>query len=245
MVSSSCRHRHTSAPTSVGYASLGAHRERPRAIGAWRVLRCAIGFAAITALAACGEGEGDPLNFGGSGTESVKPTVTLQLTPATVAKGQSATLTWTASEAQTCTASGGWSGAQPTSGTLSTAPLSASTSYTLTCTGSGGAATQSKQVVVTPDSAPIVTLAASPTTVASLGSSTLTWNAVNAEECTAAGGWHGQVATSGKWSTGPLSNTTDYELTCKGGERNRPRGDSPGKSQFAIFGRLLHPDLVQ
>ena len=189
-------------------------RERAPAVVAWRLLRCALGLAAITALAACGDG--DPLiSTAGAGTESVKPTVNLQLTPNTVAMGQSATLTWSASGAQSCTASGGWSGVQPTTGRLSTAPLTASTSYTLTCTGSGGAAAQSQQVVVT-HPAPIIKLAATPTTVGNLESSTLTWLTSDADECSASGGWHGPLATNGSWSTGKLSNTTEYELTCTG-----------------------------
>jgi predicted small lipoprotein YifL len=160
-------------------ADLGARSNAPRLclVGGWRLLRWTLGLAAITALAACGEG--DPLGFGGVGTEAVKPTINLQLTPSTVAMGQSATLTWSASNAQSCAASGGWSGAQPTSGNLSTAPLTANTSYTLTCTGSGGAAAQSTQAVVK-HPAPVVKLAASPTTIDNLGSSTLTWFATNA-----------------------------------------------------------------
>ena len=59
-------------------------------------------------------------------------------------------------------------------------------------------------------------------TIANLGSSTLTWLATDAEECTASGGWHGPLATSGTWSTGKLSNTTEYELTCTGSGA-RPR----------------------
>ena len=209
-------HCRASAPTSSVNVSLGAQRDRERshAIIPWRLLRCALGLAAITALAACGEG--DPLiGTAGAGTSSVKPTVNLQLTPNTVAMGQSATLIWSASDAQSCTASGGWSGVQPTTGRLATAPLTASTSYTLTCIGSGGSAAQSQQVVVT-HPAPIIKLAASPTTIGNLESSTLTWLASNADECSASGGWHGPLATSGTWSTGKLSNTTEYELTCKG-----------------------------
>ena len=209
-------HCRASAPTSSVTVSLGAQRDRERshAIIPWRLLRCALGLAAITALAACGEG--DPLiSTAGAGTSSVRPTVNLQLTPNTVAMGQSATLIWSASDAQSCTASGGWSGVQPTTGRLATAPLTATTSYTLTCTGSGGSAAQSQQVVVT-HPAPVIKLAASPTTISNLGSSTLTWIASDADECTASGGWHGPLATSGTWSTGELSNTTEYELTCKG-----------------------------
>src|SRR5579862_4305633 len=153
-------HRIARAATLSTHFGAEGHTERPPAVVAWRLLRRTLVLAAITALAACGEG--DPLAYGGSGTEGVRPTVNLQLSPSTVAMGQSATLTWSASQAQTCTASGGWSGTQPTTGRLSTAPLTANTSYTLTCTGTGGAAAQSKQVVVT-HPAPVIKLAASPT----------------------------------------------------------------------------------
>jgi hypothetical protein len=65
--------------------------------------------------------------------------------------------------------------------------------------------------------APSVTLAASPTTIISGNSSTLTWNARRGEACIASGGWSGSEATSGSWSTGALFNSTNYELTCTGG----------------------------
>ncbi|MHB8660982.1 MAG: choice-of-anchor Q domain-containing protein, partial [Minisyncoccota bacterium] len=45
--------------------------------------------------------------------------------------------------------------------------------------------------------APIITLSASPTSVTSGGSSTLTWSSTNATSCTASGGWTGTKATSG------------------------------------------------
>jgi hypothetical protein len=68
------------------------------------------------------------------------PAVTLVATKSSVVMGTRATLQWNAKDAQTCAASGGWSGTQPTSGTATTDPLSATTSYTLTCSGSGGSA---------------------------------------------------------------------------------------------------------
>ena len=122
----------------------------------------------------------------------------------TVPVGTPATLQWSAKYAETCTASGGWSGTQPTSGSVTTDPLMADTSYTLTCSGVGGSSSQSAEVVVaTP--APTVTLTASPATVANGGMSTLTWSSENATACIASGGWSGPVATSGTWSTGALS----------------------------------------
>src|SRR5208283_1967833 len=109
-----------------------------------------------------------------------------------------------------CTASGGWSGIQPIKGTLSTEPLTSNTSYTLTCTGAGGSASQSAEVAVAVPTMPTVTLTAAPTTVTSGNTSNLTWTSSNATACTASGGWNGEVALSGTWSTAALTNSTDY-----------------------------------
>src|SRR6202035_2886412 len=86
----------------------------------------------------------------------------------------------------------------------------------LTNPAASGAAKPAVTPAATTTLAPTVTLSTSPTTIANGGASTLSWNAANATACTAAGGWHGTVATSGTWSTGAVSNTTEYELTCSG-----------------------------
>ena len=80
----------------------------------------------------------------------LRPSSHFRLTagPSTISKGSSAMLTWSSSNASSCTASGGWSGSVATSGSKSTGALSASTGYTLSCTGSGGSATQSTTVAV-------------------------------------------------------------------------------------------------
>jgi mevalonate pyrophosphate decarboxylase len=50
-------------------------------------------------------------------------------------------VTWSSTDATSCTASGTWSGAEATSGTLSVTPSASGTaSYTLACTGAGGTA---------------------------------------------------------------------------------------------------------
>jgi len=67
------------------------------------------------------------------------PTVTISVAPTTITVGQSTMLTWGATNATSCTASGAWSGTQATSGTLSETPAqSGASTYTLTCTGAGG-----------------------------------------------------------------------------------------------------------
>src|SRR5262249_13459584 len=47
------------------------------------------------------------------------------------------TLTWSATNATSCTASGGWSGTKATSGSQSVGPLTQDTTYSLTCSGNG------------------------------------------------------------------------------------------------------------
>ena len=72
----------------------------------------------------------------------VQPTppaiVTMNLSPSSVMPGQSATLTWTSSNAAACTASGAWSGTLGTSGST-TVELQGSSAqtYKLSCSGTG------------------------------------------------------------------------------------------------------------
>jgi hypothetical protein len=75
------------------------------------------------------------------------PTLTLSASPTSITAGQSSTLSWSSTNATSCTATGGWSGTLATSGTQTVTPT-ANTTYTLACTGTGGTATQSATVVV-------------------------------------------------------------------------------------------------
>jgi hypothetical protein len=83
---------------------------------------------------------------------AAQPTVSLAASASQVASGGNATLTWSSQNATSCTASGGWSGVEPTSGSASTGILTASTTFTLTCTGAGGSAAQSVTVSITQSS---------------------------------------------------------------------------------------------
>lgn len=68
-----------------------------------------------------------------------------------------------------------------------------------------------------PPSPPTVSMSASPTTVSSGQSSTLTWSSTNATACNASGAWSGTKATSGSSSTGALNQTSTYTMTCTNG----------------------------
>jgi hypothetical protein len=163
---------------------------------------------ALLLLAACG-GSGAPV------TTNQPPTVSLAASPSTVSSGGAALLTWSSTNATACNASGGWSGPLASSGSQNTGALTADNTYSLTCSGAGGTS-PAATATVTVSPAPTATLTASPITVASGGSSTLTWTSTNATSCTASGGWSGTLATSGTQSTGALTTSAAYSLTCAG-----------------------------
>jgi hypothetical protein len=149
------------------------------------------------------------------------PTLTLTANPTSVATGGNSTLTWSSTNATSCTASGGWTGNRAVSGTLGVGPLSATTTYSLNCTGTGGSISRSATVTVSaapppPPPTPTVNLSASPTSVASGGSTQLTWSSTNATSCTASGGWSGTKATSGNQTISGLTANTTFTLQCTG-----------------------------
>jgi len=94
--------------------------------------------------------------------------------------------------------------------------LTANTTYTLKCTGTGGTSTAATATVtIVPK--PTATLTANPTAVVSGAASMLTWSSTNATSCAATGGtFAGAKATSGSQSTGALTTGTTYSLTCTG-----------------------------
>ena len=112
-------------------------------IGVMRHVRVAWLGGAMLALSACGGGGGG----GGGQAPTPQPTITLSAAQTLVQEGQATELTWSSTNAAGCTASGGWSGALAVSGTQSTGPLTATSTYTLACTGPGG--TNQTSVVVT------------------------------------------------------------------------------------------------
>ena len=68
--------------------------------------------------------------------------------PITIPYNTSASLTWNSSNADSCYASGAWSGTKALSGSQSTGSLTSSRTYTLTCTGPAGSASDSVTVNV-------------------------------------------------------------------------------------------------
>jgi hypothetical protein len=91
-------------------------------------------------------------HYGMYGIEIVNapPTVTLNASPTSLAAGGATTLSWTTTNATSCTASGGtFSGSEPAGSGSTAVVVSATTTYTLTCTGPGGSASSSATVTAT------------------------------------------------------------------------------------------------
>jgi len=85
----------------------------------------------------------------GIDVQAVAPaTVSLTASQSAVAAGQSVSLSWSSTGATSCAASGGWSGAQATSGSgVSVGPLNATTTFTIQCVGDGGTSPPSSVTV--------------------------------------------------------------------------------------------------
>ncbi len=168
-----------------------------------------VAFAAI-ALGACGGGGETP-------DQPAAATVNIGVAPTSMVIGATATLTWSSTNATTCTASGAWTGAQATSGTMSAAPaMAGSHTYTLTCTNSSGASTSaSATLAVTQPPAPTASLSFSTSALIEGAAATLTWSSTNATACTASDAWTGTQATSGTLSVAPVTaGSYTYTLTC-------------------------------
>ena len=158
-------------------------------------------------ITACGGGGGN----GGKQT----PTATLAASPTTITSGQTATLSWTTTNATSASIDNGVGAVQPVSAGSVTVSPSATTTYTLTAAGSGG--TVMAQATVTVQAgAPTATLTASPTSITSGQTATLTWTTTNATSASIDNGISAVTPVSGGSVTVQPSKTTTYTLTATG-----------------------------
>jgi hypothetical protein len=170
-----------------------------------------------------------------SGTPPAAPS--LSLAANSVAVGHSTTLAWSSVNATNCAASGGWSGAQKTSGTQPITPTAVGTeTFTLTCSNLGGA---SAPTSVTLTASPALTAPATPalslgaTSIPAYSTTSITWSSTRAASCVASGssnaaisGWAGTLGPSGSVSITPTATgATTYSVTC-----SNAVGTSPASS---------------
>ena len=87
----------------------------------------------------------------GVAATSSLPTLDFTASPFVVKTGEKSALTWSTQNTASCLATGAWTGSKPLSGTYTTAALSATSTYSLTCLGTSGSVKKDVVVGITKD----------------------------------------------------------------------------------------------
>ncbi|WP_188055275.1 outer membrane beta-barrel domain-containing protein [Oryzomonas rubra] len=142
------------------------------------------------------------------------PSNQLTVTPSSITKGQSATLTWSSANATNCEIQPGIGAVQP-QGSMAVTPAD-TTNYTLTCDGAGGSAKSAANLSVTTPAPPVPSgnLTVAPSSITKGQSATLMWSSTNATNCEIQPEI-GAVQPQGSMAVTPAENAT-YTLTCSG-----------------------------
>ena len=153
------------------------------------------------------------------------PTANISISPSSIQQGESATLTWSSTNAQSASIAG--LGTVEPSGTKAVSP-GATTSYSLKVTGPGGSAEASTTLTVTPKPMmPRVVIRVNPKNIKAGESATLEWESEYASEISIQPGI-GKVSASGRKSVNPMQTTT-YTAYAKG-----PGGTSQNSVELIV-----------
>lgn len=144
------------------------------------------------------------------------PVADLSVTPRSVNEGQSATLSWSSRNATNCDIQPDI-GQVPPQGSRTITPA-ANTTYTLTCSGEGGTASNSAGIAIVKAEpaplAPAAQLSVVPASITKGEQATLNWSSQNATSCDIQPNV-GPVPPQGAMTITPPANTA-YTLTCNG-----------------------------
>ena len=162
----------------------------------------------------------------GSGRISLFPTVNVTASPSSIKSGETSTIRWTSTNADSCNPGIEQEAriiGPTTSGSFNTGALTNSKSYSVTCTGVGGTGSDYVYVYVNGGDGsgnnlfPTVNVTASPSSIKSGETSTIRWTSTNATGCNA--NVNGSATkTEGSFSTSPLTNSKSYTVTCVGAQ---------------------------
>lgn len=151
------------------------------------------------------------------------PNVTITTDSTSLPYNGSTVIRWNSDNATSCIASGGangWAGNRDPDGVFDTGSLSNTTMFSIKCSNNAGSSpTKSVTVnVQNQPASPTVNLTADETNINYGESTILRWTSSNATSCSANGanGWSGPKNTNGSQSTGSLTQTNTYSITCYG-----------------------------
>ena len=145
-------------------------------------------------------------------TVNYPPTVNISAGATSILEGESTTLSWTSSNADSCVIEPDVGTIDP-EGSISVSPTE-TTTYTITATGAGGTAMASVEIIVNELSAPIIILDEETITIAQGEGATLSWTSVGGTSAYIDNGV-GSVSTDGIITVTP-EHTTIYTLTVFG-----------------------------
>ena len=146
------------------------------------------------------------------------PTCTLSASPTSLPySGGSSTLSWTSAAATIATIDNGVGAVSPVGAGSQTISVTTTTNYTMTVSGPGGQTTCAAEISVEspppPPSVPTCTLSALPSSIQSMGTSTLSWTTTEATFFTIDNGVDVGVSVSAGSATVSPATTTTYTGT--------------------------------
>jgi hypothetical protein len=92
--------------------------------------------------------------------------------------------------------------------------LNSTTTFSLSCSGTGGASLKEITVEVTDDDRVRVVLSVDRELILANDQVEITWNSMNATSCEASGAWSGDKALSGTATSQPIGVDATFKLTC-------------------------------
>lgn len=160
---------------------------------------------------------GDP----GQGEPQPVPSISsFTASPASITSIQTSTLSWSVQDADTCTASGAWSGSKaPANDSETLAGLAAGTyNYTLICQNDAGSSEPQTVTLTVEQASPvqITGFTISSPSILQEEAASLSWTVANAQSCTGGGDWSGAKNVNGgsqSLSTTIRNNPGDYSFT--------------------------------
>jgi len=166
-------------------------------------------FTSLFIVASCGENDN-------STPEAEPPSLSVAADPETIQLGESTTLSWSSTDADSCDIEPGV-GSVAADGSIALSPAQ-TTTYTITATGPGGTATASTTVTVI-HPAPSASIYADQTSIMAGETVFLSWSSAHADSAVIDNGI-GAVSVNGSTTVSPAA-TTSYTIGVAG-----PGGDS-------------------
>ncbi len=161
-------------------------------------------------------GTGIALFWASGVSAATLPQIDIKSIPSRIDKGESSIIVWKVTNADSCTASGEWSGRKSLVGTKSVRPKKTS-QYVLTCFNENGSNSNFAVVGVENEDTEEFKFSfnVSPQTI-NLGEAVaISWATENAVSCAASGDWSGRKSKSGTETLSPTEDVT-YTLSCVG-----------------------------